>query len=59
MKIKLRDGLDYYSMATRTGIFRALAFAASVHIQLEPEVLWLAFGSLLELHHDVVTFAVR
>lgn len=39
-------------------ILGALAFAAGVHVQFETEVHRLGFGGLLELHDDVVAFAI-
>ena len=44
-------------MVTNTGVFRSLAFAARVHVQLEPNILRLGFRSLLELHDNIVTIA--
>src|SRR5262245_20025271 len=45
------------SLITGAGIFRALATAARVRLQLEAEVLWFGVAGLLELNHDVVAIA--
>lgn len=45
-------------MPASAGVFGSLALTASVEIKLEPKILRLAFGGLLELHDEIVAFAI-
>ena len=52
-------GLHSFLVFADAGVFRELAFAASVHFQLETDVLRFGFRRLLELDNDIVTVAFR